>query len=173
MLARTAWAGIGADPDEPLRGSPTGASVDSDWRIAPSFELLNTWYYSDAPRSVRPHSSSSPAGSRRSRRSPAASTSRPLSTKPAAACPAGTASRATTAMGFARQRGDQARQAGRALRNRLRLLQGLRYLRRGMSVRRDRDSAGNDLTTRGRLRSSVPPRASPSRDATHLRTDHI
>ena len=44
-----------------------------------------------------------------------------------------------------RQCRDQARRAGRAVRFRLRLLQGLRDLRRGVPVRRDRDGARGDL----------------------------
>ncbi len=44
-----------------------------------------------------------------------------------------------------RQRGDQARRPGRAVRDRPRLLQGLRPLRRRVSLRRDRDGPGGDL----------------------------
>ena len=44
------------------------------------------------------------------------------------------------------QRGAQARRAGRALRDRPRLLQGLRPLRRRVPVRGDRDGARGDLT---------------------------
>ena len=72
--------------------------------------------------------------------------------------------------GVPRQRRDQARRAGRALRDRLRLLQGLRYVRGRVPVRRDRDGAGGDLSRsltpvireeRQTLRSPARPRAAP------------
>ena len=58
-----------------------------------------------------------------------------------------------------RQRRDQARRAGRAVRFRLRLLQGLRDLRRGVSVRRDRDGARGDLRTQAAPDRYHPPLA--------------
>ena len=51
-----------------------------------------------------------------------------------------------------RQCRDQARGARGAVRFRLRLLQGLRDLRRGVSVRRDRDGARGDLSGESRAR---------------------
>ena len=61
-----------------------------------TFDMLNTWYYADAPRTVQPELESR-AAARPSTRWWAGSTSRTRCSRRAAACPAATASRATTA----------------------------------------------------------------------------
>ena len=124
-------------------------------RRSPSFERLNTWYYEDAPATVRPMLEAARridnfdevAG--RPRRDQRALRGAPLPLL-----------RQLLRMRqllrrLPRQRGDQAR-ARQAVRVRLRLLQGLRPLRRGMPVRGDRHGGGGDL--RG-----IPP-FSPERE---------
>ena len=81
-----------------------------------------------------------------SRRSSAGSTRRRPSTRRGAASPAATASPATTATASApTTRCSSSGGEDEPLRVRLRLLQGLRDLRRGVPVRRDRDGARGDL----------------------------
>ena len=65
-----------------------------------TFDRLNTWYYTDAPKTVRP-TLIRPDGCPRSTRSSRVSMSRPRCTRRGGACPAATASAVTTASGSA------------------------------------------------------------------------
>ncbi len=121
-----------------------------------TFDMLNTWYYADAPRTVAAAARPDPPPGRPSTRWCRGSTSRTRCSRRAAASRAATASRATTATASvpttpcsssARPRRQRER-----LRDRPRLLQGLRHLRgrvpvagrSGWSRRRSDARAGRD-----------------------------
>ena len=122
---------------------------------SPTFEQLNTWYYSDAPRTraaaarARAPAVDFRGGRRRARRVDGAVRGPPLPVVRQLLLLRQLLRR------LPRQRGASS-SATRASRTRsTRLLQGLRHLRRGVPVRRDRDGARDDLTRSAR-RASPP-----------------
>ena len=115
-------------------------------RRSATFDELNTWYYADAPRVGRPSARARRAARPPSTRSCAGSTRRTPSSRRAAACRAATASPATTATASAPTTRCSSSATADGLRDRPRLLQGLRHLRRRVPVRRDRDGARGDLS---------------------------
>ena len=101
------------------------------------------------------HAGGGPAGHHVRRGRPAGWTSRPRCSRRAAACRAATASGATTAIGVCPDNAvDQARPTA-SVQDRLRLLQGLRPVRRRMPLRRHRDA------TRAILNGGVQINAAP------------
>ena len=109
-----------------------------------TFDMLNTWYYADAPRTVQPQLDSIRRQGRRSTRWSAASTSRTRCSRRAAASRAATASPATTATASAptTRCSSSASPPRERLRDRPRLLQGLRHVRGRVPVRGDREGPG-------------------------------
>ena len=99
---RNVTVGVGhgkkaANIDAWLRGTTTRRRRSI--RLA-TFERLNTWYYSDAPKTVRPMLDHPPSIDVR-RGSAGGSTRATRCSKRGGACPAATASSATTAMASA------------------------------------------------------------------------
>ena len=149
---RTVTVGVG-------HGKKAARNVDgwlrgAEYRPPPKHELatfdtLNTWYYADAPRTVQPQlETRAPAlhlrgGGRRPRRDQRAVRGAPLHVVRHLFL------LRQLLRGVPGQRGAEAGQAGRAVRDRPRLLQGLRDLRAGVPVRRDRDGPGDDLSALG------------------------
>ena len=124
---------------------------------SPPSAQLNTWYYSDAPRTVQPQLELARRqstfdevvggldGVQRAVRGPSLSLLRQLLLV------------RQLLRRLSRQRGDQARRPGRAVRDRLRLLQGLRNLCRRVPVRRDRDGSRGDLISYSRFSAPAGP----------------
>ncbi len=117
------------------------------------FESLNTWYYADAPRGHRPRLDAGPPPEHLRRGRPGLRRrQRALRGPPV---------HVVRQLLFVRQllrrlpgqRRAQARRAGRAVRDRLRLLQGLRTVRRRVPVGRDPDGPRGDLSACQGLRS--------------------
>ena len=112
------------------------------------FGRLNTWYYSDAPRTIQPAAGAraAPVDLRGGRRRPGR-VERPLRS---AALPLVRELLLVRQLlrRVPRQRGAQDGRPGRALRDRPRLLQGLRHLRRRVPVGRDRPRSRGDLRSR-------------------------
>ena len=143
-----------------LRGVDVRAGAEARARRASSSSTPGT---TPTRRARCSRSSSSRGASRPSRRSSAGSTSRTRCSRRAAASRAATASRATTASASAPTTPCSSSTApGRAVRDRPRLLQGLRHLRRRMPVRRDRDGARDDLDGDGPHRATAAHGAAPS-----------
>ncbi len=80
----------------------------------------------------------------------------PRCSRRAAACRAATASPATTATASAPTTPSSSSGPGRALRSSTRLLQGLRHLRGGVPLRRDRDGARPGIGNREKHRLTTP-----------------
>jgi NADPH-dependent glutamate synthase beta subunit-like oxidoreductase len=125
-----------------------------------SFDKLNTWYYSDAPKAQRRPADRAPATRHRAahqqlRRSAGRPDRRQRPVRGAALPELRQLLRVRQLLrSVPRQRGDQARRR-QPLRVQLRLLQGLRTVRVGVPVRRDPDAAGGDLGRPGRIGSAA------------------
>ena len=166
---RTVTVGIGhgknaaRNIDGWLRGEPYRHPPQHE--IA-SFDLLNTWYYADAPRTVQPK-----LELERRRSTFDEVVDRPRRVERAVR---GAALHVVRQLLLLRQllrrlsrqrRAEALRGGGRErerLRDRSRLLQGVRHVRRGVPLRRDRDDARDDLGE-GAIRSTGLPPPAPRR----------